>query len=209
MVLSFSGHNKFILPQPIATDDVFTINLEFVIEDILTVDDTNGYIEIKEKIIRTWFDPQLQYMNLKEDPSMNRLTVAEQAKLWMPWTVYDNVVNGAAIKRAELPDIVSLIPLRNFSYTLGDRTLYQNTRIFEGSSTMIRLQREFSAKFICDYNMVWYPFATQICSLKFFHREELVHLKPTSVIYLGPQNLDKHYVESVRCAKKLSITDLV
>ena len=196
-IIALPGHNKFLIPQAKNNQTLFTIHLGIVLDSILAVDVPKGYLETNYHIIRSWYDPQLQYRNLGKKKENNLMLPEEKKKIWMPWTCLDNIEHEEEIKLTEKNDVLTVIVNSNFSFQYGDRTFFQKSRVFNGAENMIQLERNFFVRSLCDYNLRWFPFDSQVCKMKFFHRENTIELKPTTIRYLGPQNLEQYYVESV------------
>ena len=69
--------------------------------------------------------------------------------------------------------------------------------LFKGSENAINHERQLSTNWICYYDMRWYPFDTQRCSMQMVHYEETITLIPLSVNYTGKKELSKHTVIGV------------
>ena len=52
------------------------------------IDENHGYFKKKMSIVRTWFDPQLKYMNLKRNGENNQLSSNSINSIWVPWNVF-------------------------------------------------------------------------------------------------------------------------
>ena len=75
--------------------------------------------------------------------------------------------------------------------------------LFKGSENIIQLEREFTVNWICHYNMRWYPFDTQMCTIQMYQNEASVTLLPSYVNYSGPKELTQHIVKGVHvCSMK-------
>ena len=96
-------------------------------------------------------------------------------------------------------------PHQDFLFKLADTTNLQNTRLFKGDENVISYQRQFTVTWICSYNMRWYPFDNQRCTMKMFSSASSVTLQPSSVTYSGPLELTMHYVKGVViCSKTIN-----
>ena len=69
--------------------------------------------------------------------------------------------------------------------------------LFKGSENVIYYERERTVNWICHYNMRWYPFDTQRCTLQMYQNEDSVTLKHISLTYSGPKELTQHRVKGV------------
>ena len=88
--------------------------------------------------------------------------------------------------------------------TANDKTNFRKTRLFNGDENIISYQSQFTVKWVCDFDMRWYPFDIQKCTIEMLPSESLVNLIPTSVNYTGPSELTQHIVKSIAiCSSKI------
>ena len=81
---------------------------------------------------------------------------------------------------------------------------YLNTAyLFNGSENFIQRTKEFSINWICEYNMFWYPFDTQTCSMDFFLSTNSTVLIPHSLTYNGPTDLSQYSVQTYKMCSAL------
>ena len=85
-------------------------------------------------------------------------------------------------RETSIDQVQLIIPNENFSYESGDITHENNIRIFKGSENVMSLTRQWSVKFICHYNMVMYPFDTQLCRMEFLEGSNFLYLNPTKLL---------------------------
>jgi hypothetical protein len=173
-IVSFSGYNRFLVSDPIGDEPTLIINVSVVISKIITIDENTGYFNIKMTSVRNWFNPQLKYQNLKRTAAKNTMTDDDIKFMWIPWTLLENIEHGDDVKKTDLRDIMTIIPNPDFTFTNDDKTNIQNTMIFEGSKNAINYEVQLTVNFICNYNMMWYPFDSQICTAKMYHTEDSV-----------------------------------
>ena len=67
VIKTFTGYNKFLVPPPIGTDTTLIMNISLNIEEIITIDENEGYFKIKQTLVRNWYNSQLTYQNLKRN----------------------------------------------------------------------------------------------------------------------------------------------
>ena len=196
-IVTFAGYNKFLVPEPIGTDNLLTINISFIIDEIITIDEKNGYFLVKLTFIRSWFNPQLKYQNLKKEATKNTMTEDDIEFMWIPFSLLNNIKHTDEIKKTEVRDTMFIIPNKEFKFKKGDKTNIQNTMLFDGSENSIQYERTITVNFICNYNMKWYPFDTQKCVVEMYHTEDSITLNPISVNYTGPKELMQHTVKGI------------
>ena len=123
-----------------------------VVQSIQEVDQN---IKLKFKISLQWMDARVIYYNIKEEETLNSLSLEEQLSLWTPTIVFWNTerqlktVNDeesfASIKRSGKSAII-------------DRSVDEDIEVFSGSENNITISRVYSITFFCNYQMPWYPF---------------------------------------------------
>ena len=92
-ILVFSnGYNKDIIPIGKHNDQSHlksTVVVGMSILDILDID-ISGTVRLKLNVILEWIDPRLDYLNLKNQSSLNVLNSNESGSIWKPDIVYVN-----------------------------------------------------------------------------------------------------------------------
>ena len=78
--VTFSGYNKFLVPPPVGNESTLTMNVSINIDDIITIDENDGYFKIKMTLIRKWFNTQLTYQNLKRSMAKNKMSTEDYFK---------------------------------------------------------------------------------------------------------------------------------
>ena len=198
LIVTFAGYKKFLVPEPVGNENSLIMNISIIIDEIITIDEKNGYFLTKLALIRNWFNPQLKYKNLKKEASKNPMTQDDIEFMWVPWTLLNNVKNEDEVKKTELRDMMTIIPNKEFKFIKDDKTNIQNTRLFDGSENAINYEVQRTVNFVCNFNMKWYPFDTQNCVIEMYHTEDSIFLNPISVNYTGPAELMQHVVKGVR-----------
>ena len=82
-IITFKGYNKFLVPPPTPGEETLLLNISIIIDDIITIDENNGYFKVKITFIRGWYNPLLQYQNLKRTTVNNAMTKDDVESMWM------------------------------------------------------------------------------------------------------------------------------
>ena len=89
----------------------------------------------------------------------------------------------------------------------ADTTKVANSFLFAGAENKQRLMKEFTIMWICHFDMRWYPFDSQTCSMMFTMDKKfggLVDLNPVKMTYSGPEDLTQYTVKGYRmCLVKI------
>ena len=104
----------------------------------------------------------------------------------------------------------SIMIKKKGNYTITDTDDLDYTEQFKGQQNPLILSRFYNTKFICKYNMAWYPFDTQRCSMIFQVDplfKEFVKLDADQLIYTGSVDLMVYFIKNKRMANQL-IEDL-
>ena len=194
-IKTFEGYNKNLLPPPRKNENIFPLNVSISISNIYTIDEINGKIKMKWTILRTWYNPQLKYMNLKRSESLNLLSQNEKKKIWIPYT---NFHNRKESRRTDRKDTVMISSNINFNFKGSSKVEIMKYREFSGSENALKYERELDTTWSCDFHVAWYPFDKQICYLQFYQNEDNIALEPLAIHYAGPKELSLHNVELVK-----------
>ena len=158
--VSFPGYNKFLVPPSVLPDTSLVTNISIHIDDIIAIEENKGYFKTKITLEMRWLNTQLTYLNLKRKVEQNQVPSTEIERMWIPWIVFSNIEQQDDYHPTDDPPIMRIIPNQNFNFKKGDfKYLSENTILYE---------RHFSVKWICAFDMRWYPFDTQICTMEMF-----------------------------------------
>ncbi len=89
---------------------------------------------------------------------------------------------------------------RNGSYVVQDITHLHNSHIYPGERNAITTSRVYSQSFLCDFDMAFYPFDTQNCSVTFIMKGnsgKFVRLLANNISYAGPTDLTMYFVKNI------------
>ena len=195
---TFPGYNKFHVPPPLENEQTLSLKISINIDKIITINENDGYFKTKLRIVRSWSNPQLTFLDLKSNRVKNAISGEDWERMWIPWTLFENVEHEDDYKGTDMKDKMTILPNPEFKYEEADRTQMRNVRFFKGSENVISYQRQLLVKWICVYNMRWYPFDSQICTMKMYQDELSITLIPASAKYSGPRELTQHIVKDVR-----------
>ena len=174
----------FIVPLDSKCEEKFQVWLNVTIREINFIDEVEGYIRIRFDFVRWWFDHNLDFKNLQVE-NLNELSESDSSKIWKPYFVFYNVESQKKIKKSDKKDIDRLFPNKSFTHAKADRTFWKNAYIFDGSENEVIRERQVVVDWICDFDITWYPFDTNMCDMKFYMREEEVVININSVIFKG------------------------
>ena len=199
-LVSFEGYHSDLVPPPKVNNKDSRLNLTFSVSiaEILEINEFEGFLSLKMTFIRSWFNSHLTYLNLKKDTRKNVLSSAEVSHMWRPWTIFHNLETVEDVMKTDFPDVTMIEANKNYTYKHDDRTNRRLTRLFDGSENMIIFTRERYLKFICNYDLQYYPFDKQTCGLEMYSANwNSILLRPGSVEYLGPSDLQSHHIYNV------------
>ena len=200
-----AGYNKFLVPPPVGKRSMLELNMSVDVVDILLINEVKGYFRTRFVLLREWLDPQLTYRDLKKDSRLNLLSPTEQETVWFPEVVFENVASDEDWMEIVLSKEYNIV--RNIEDDDIDPvgvTAIDNTFIFSGEENSHFLTKEFTILWICNFNMMWYPFDTQTCAMQFKivnKFADLVDLSPQNLTYSGPSDLAQYIVKSYKMCR--------
>ena len=195
--ITYSGYNKFFHPPPVGNNANFSMNVSIIIDKFIDINENDGFFKTKITFVRKWLNSQLTYLNLKRNPTQNAISTEDMNKIWKPWSVFENIEDNNQWQKTSVQDRMMIIPDQEFNFEMDDKTNFRKTRLFNGQTNIIDYQRQFTVNWFCDFDMRWYPFDSQRCTMEIFQSESSITLIPASVAYLGPLELTQHIVKNV------------
>ena len=130
-----------------------------------------------------WVDPTLLFYNLKP---LTKLNDTDFDKIWKPDLSFYNINSEEDIHIHSHPKII-IITNHTSSYPSNFINIY------EGKENPLKIQTQLSTIFFCDFDMQFYPFDTQECSIEIMSKELNVELITGSLDYSGPRYMFSQY----------------
>ena len=189
--------------EPVTVDENYeiekvSVNVSVEVLDILQLSEIEGLFIVSFKLFMTWFDPRIIYTNLKMDRDLNKLTRVEKETIWKPVVVFDNTKS----KEITLTDDRTLAMInRKGNYTKSPSTEHEETYFFNGEENPITYTRIYDLPFICKYNMAWYPFDIQLCTMNLKpdgNTGKYVDLWRESFEYKGSKDMSVYYIKDYK-----------
>ncbi|XP_042228343.1 uncharacterized protein LOC121870578 [Homarus americanus] len=188
MIVFPDNYQKDVSPRPrgIHKDSV-PITVEFLIESI-SVDTEGMAMKLSFEILLTWTDERLQYQNLKEDESLNKLPMSTIHKLWAPLLRF---VNTDGNHHTQVDQYTAAHVKRLCSYNRMNDSAAAEVKVYGGECNTITFQRRYNMNFSCVFKLLLYPFDAQRC-------EARLRIISASTTYLKfhPHNSSVHYTGS-------------
>ena len=172
-----------------------------------------GVFETQQFVNLSWKDPRIQFHNLKKEDYQNSLLESEKGMIWVPTVTF---LNTAGQERSQR-DNTSLVTVERLSgYTISDDTEPNNVYIYQGRENTLKISRVYSTEWLCSYEMINYPFDTQVIGLLEFSgsfilfqycpmtftpagiSKTFMQLLSMDLVYSGPVELTQYFVR-YRC----------
>ena len=96
---------------------------------------------------------------MKTNINMNTLTTKEKQSIWVPKLVFFNTKTK---ENTQNDDKSFTLARRDSTYKFSETDVKDNIYIFPGSDNPFVMSRSYDVEWICDYDMRWYPFDTQV-----------------------------------------------
>ena len=191
-----SSYTNAINPAPLSGDTKAKLMLSVDLQAILTLDELNELMYVKYVLITKWSDPGLDFLNLKKNINENVLTEAEKERIWIPKIVFENT-KATETSILDQTSIIRILPNDNFTFTKTDLSNHKNIYIFKGTETTVEMSRAYNTEFLCTFDMGWYPFDSQTCTLDYVldnTASVFVDLEMDNLDYTGPLELTQYFV---------------
>ena len=189
------SYNKDISPPTLSNEGLVNIDVSIIMDTILKIDEIDEVFYLSFKLITQWFDSRLVYNNLKRKIDLNVLTPSQQVSIWSPQIIFDNTKTK---KKSTLKDAtVRILPNPRFTYKKADITSTNNVYLFNGMENKIEISQVYDIDFICQYDMLLYPFDTQHCNMDFVLTavlDNFCELDVANFSYTGPLDLRQYFI---------------
>ena len=197
-----SSYSSIIAPPPMRNNTKAVVRIAITIHSILKISEIEETFYVSFDQDTSWFDPRLEYHNIKRNTDLNVLSAKEMHSIWTPRIVFFNTKEK---KRSVADDdaILSIIPGGKFKFERTDISNHQNIYLFKGIENSIKLTKTHDISFLCQYDMAWYPFDSQLCSLDIVLsvvQAPFCRVEAESLAYLGPTDLVQYFVRNASIA---------
>nr|XP_053628087.1 uncharacterized protein LOC128685552 [Cherax quadricarinatus] len=157
-------YNKDLPPE--MSDKEGSANLPLTLN--ISIEFTNIYtmqmvMQVSYKIQMIWFDNRLVYCNLKANHRLNKVNYTNMMSLWLPTVGF---INTEGHQRTTVDEESSLYVRRLQPARLRDNSFSREMDLFSGEENSLFFSRKYSTPFICDFNLVLYPFDVQYCDMR-------------------------------------------
>ena len=172
-------------PAPTLDENNVSLNktevvLKIDLLNILDIAEVDSLLELQFNLILNWRDQRLQFRNLKESDYLNTVSREEAHSIWYPKLVFFNtkekfvakVTKGKkfeadiqSLPSFQYDDKSSMLINRTGRFHISKIHHLHNNHMYYGKDNDLVLSRIFTTKFICEYQLVYYPFDTQKCNM--------------------------------------------
>ena len=150
--------------------------------------------EAQQRVEVEWRDPRVEFFNLQPREFQNTLGEEEAAMVWVPSLTLINTGQQETSKR----DNSSLVTVARRGRTRrSGLEESKNIYIYSGRENWLRMSRVHSTKWLCSFQMAWYPFDTQVCTLEFAPSGNLANYLQLEVgrhAYSGDKELTQYFI---------------
>ena len=161
------------------------VKLRIELLKILEIGEVEMLYRTKYTVNLEWLDPRITFYNLHDDQNLNSLVEEEKEKIWTPRFIFQNTDKST---RTTTDDESIISVRREGQFIQNTLESIDNTYEFQGADNPLMMYRIYETKWICDYQMNWYPFDTQKCQMNFSVTKDLdkfIKIAVNGHAYLG------------------------
>ena len=184
-----SVYQKSLTPPPDANRTKIDVKMSIEIVALGEINEIKSFVEFQYMLYLTWYESRINFQNLI-DGGLNKLTREEMDILWVPKLIFHNT----NLRLETLLDEKAYLSVAR----IGNYTAQKNRRTFDGSENPLTVSRFYKTSFICNFDMAWYPFDTQKCSMVFVVEstaEAFVDISIGDLNYSGPKELTQYFIK--------------
>jgi len=170
--------NVSILAFPV----IDTVNLAFT---------ADYYINLR------WYDGRLNFKDLNDNSLLNGVQTEALVRLWAPQLAFTNALGPFQTVVDELSVATIVLESNPWHDDISQSLEYYGFSAYENS---LNLQREYYQEFACEFDLVYYPFDTQVCHMVFALQgftKEFIAMEGDGigVEYLGKRQLLEYEIQ--------------
>ena len=113
-------------------------------------------------LLMNWMDPRLTFYDLQAKTELNSLSANVQSGIWSPKLGFTNakIIGGTVVD-----DITATVIEKHGLPAPDDISRGVEANVYSGAACNILQKREYFVDWTCDYNLLFYPFDTQVCKI--------------------------------------------
>ena len=172
-------------PPSVVEGEKLNVTLNMDIQNILDIQEVAQVLILKFDLEEAWVDSRLQLYNLKEDVEMNTLVYEEKSIVWVPTIIFSNTRQDLTSRNDEKA-FAKVIRNPKVNGTLISSEINEDIMVYQGSQNEIRINRVYEVEFICNYDMRFYPFDIQLCTVDLVidgNAAKFLELQPGKLVY--------------------------
>jgi len=150
-----------------------------------------------------WHDFRLKYVHLKNLSSLNTLTELEKENIWFPRVTF---LNTKASSMSQNDKKAFMFVQRKAQPDYNELKELESVDLFSGEANPVIISRTYNVEWLCHYQMGWYPFDTQICSMEFraYGNSRInIEIVEDILLYSGPMELTQYFVRRSNMTSRL------
>ena len=116
-------------------------------------------------LMMRWVDQRLVFFDLRGTAELNSLSSKVQRNIWSPKLSFTNakIIGGTLVDDTT----TTVIARKCLCPAPDDVRMAVESNVYEGIKSNILQKREYFIDWTCDYNLLFYPFDTQVCSISY------------------------------------------
>ncbi|ROT79297.1 neurotransmitter gated ion channel [Penaeus vannamei] len=190
-----TDYEKTLPPPPPETEDVLNVTLSVVITAVRTLNLLDQAVTLDVQLMSQWKDSRLKYADLQPEQFKNQ--IQEEDRLWLTNLIITDDSGSLVdlVKRGS-----SVVVIQGSEPLPSDDTRATKAVLFSGTESPLLLRQELSITFQCQFNLQWFPFDNQRCSLNLRLNDvesKLVRMVASDPQYTGPKKLTEYEVREV------------
>ena len=203
-ILVYKDAEKYLkakTPPVLNETEKLPVVLSIKIKKILLIKEVDQIIIIQFELGMSLFDGRLKFYNLKENRKMNTLTFDELFEIWVPQKFFENTEHQ--IKSQKDLDSFALV-VRTNNGSMSEPEMNENIEMYNGAQNPITFFRVYAIDFLCEFDMRWYPFDIQTCTIDVKLTgilEDFVEILPGLFEYLGGKEHTQYVIKDSKMVK--------
>ena len=165
------------------------IKISLLIKEIESIEEVKSRFTATFTLKVEWIDARLTWYDLNEDIDLNIPSKEHKRNIWFPKILIANSKDNVEVPN----DSQSKIRVRmNGNLTMSSKEIPRESALFNGGENHIIYSRQFSEKLKCAFDLSFFPFDTQTCSISLNAGNEernLVKLVGDKVEFTGNKKL--------------------
>ena len=167
-------YQKHITPPGRGGSGKVAVNVSMDLISIIDINEVDSIFQVQFTLYLSWLENRMSFNNLKNDTGQNILSPEKRNMIWFPKLLF---LNTEYRPKVSLSEYTQIMVKKQGGFQLSAATELENVQVYRSSENPLILSQFYNIQFLCNYEMHWFPFNIQKCTMILANQVRKITLK--------------------------------